>query len=347
MTKTFFAMMAVAATLASCSKNTEIDTPEVIHPDGPQVRLTLGGEDAASNPATRTFFDDKAAAETWENHINTLTLYAFKNSGEILLKHSLSAAEVSSKSATFSLPNSVAGTDCSFYVVANADYGDVTTATELDALTEKVQLEEYNGAYHETATSRKRMAGFVMTGKSITKIATKGSPTTVSVILKRTVAKIALRVKVDAAFGSNNGGGTITINSVKLSKASSESNSFYKTNFAPRTSLYTFTQTPKIIGGYFNGCFYVYENLSLAAGDRVTLMLTGYFDADNNAATTDDRTDVKYTFELSGTGSGGIFRNGYYRVDATIKGLAGDGVATNITAANWETPVTQTINLGN
>ncbi|MDR1671608.1 MAG: FimB/Mfa2 family fimbrial subunit [Alistipes sp.] len=342
MKKIFFAMIAVAATLASCNKNTDVFTPEVDTTDGAQVRLTLG-----TDPQTRAFFSATAAAETWENEVKSLTLYAFDSSGKLIVKRALTASEVSAKSTSFTLPNSAAGTNCSFYVVANADYGDVATATAMDALTEAATLGDYNGTFAETATARKRTAGFVMTGKSTTKIAAAGSSTSVSVALKRTVAKVAVRVKMDSSFSASYGGGGIIINSVKLSKASSASNSFYKTTPATRSSLYEFTQTSKVNGEYFDGCFYLYENGSLAAGSRVTLTLSGYFDADNSASTTNDRTDVNYTVELTGAGSGEIKRNGYYRVDATLKGLSGDSSVVTITAANWETPVTQTLNLGN
>ena len=39
-------------------------------------------------------------------------------------------------------------------------------------------------------------------------------------------------------------------------------------------------------------------------------------------------------------------RNGYYRVAVGIAGLAGQDVVADITVANWETPTTQNINLG-
>ncbi len=341
-----FATMVAATVLASCSKNTEINT-EVINPDGPQVRLTLGAEDAT----TRAFFDNSATAESWENELKTLSVYAFDASGKFIIKRSMTSSEVSAKSAIFVLPNSAAVTNCSFYVVANADYGDVATTTAMEALMESATLDEYNGTFAQTGQGRKRTAGFVMTGKTTATIAAAGSSTTVAVTLKRTVAKIALRVRMDAAFAAAYGNGTVTINSFKLSKASAASNSFYKSgSYAARTSLYEATQPSYRNGSYYDGCFYAYENTTLAAGSRVMLTLAGVFDGDGNSSTTTDRMDVKYEIELTGAAGGEIKRNGYYRVDASIKGLSGDGagaITANITVASWETPVTQTISLGN
>ena len=51
--------------------------------------------------------------------------------------------------------------------------------------------------------------------------------------------------------------------------------------------------------------------------------------------------------ELKGTSDNGtILRNGYYRVAVSLAGLTGQDVSATITVADWETPVTQTINLG-
>ena len=342
-----FATMVAATVLASCNKSTDIDTNVIDNPNGPQVCLTLGGEDAA----TRAFFDNSATAESWENELKTLSVYAFDASGKFIIKRSMTSSEVSAKSAIFALPNSAAGTNCSFYVVANADYGDVATTTAMEALMESATLDEYNGTFAQTGQGRKRTAGFVMTGVTTAKIAAAGSSTTVAVTLKRTVAKIALRVRMDSSFSATYGNGTVTINSVKLSKASASSNSFYKSgSYASRTSLYETTQTPMKNGSYYDGCFYSYENGAIAAGSRVMLTLTGVFDSDGSASTTNDRMEVEYKIELTGAAGGEIKRNGYYRVDAAIKGPFGDGagaITVNITVANWETPVTQSITLGN
>ncbi len=342
-----FATMVAATVLASCNKSTDIDTNVIDNPDGPQVLLTLGSEDAA----TRAFFDNTAMAETWESEIKNMSVYIFDASGKFIIKRSLTTPELSAKSARFVLPNSAAGTNCSFYVVANANYGNVADVTAMDAMTESETLDEYNGTFAQTGQARKRTVGFVMTGKMTATIAAAGSSTTVAVTLKRTVAKIALRIRMDASFSTYYGNGTVTINSVKLSKVSAASNSFYQAgSYASRGSLYETTQTPQKNGSYYDGCFYAYENGTLTAGNRVMLTLTGVFDGDGISTTTADRLNVEYEIELTGASGGEIKRNGYYRVDAAIKGLSGDGtgaITVNISAENWETPVTQTISLGN
>ncbi len=55
---------------------------------------------------------------------------------------------------------------------------------------------------------------------------------------------------------------------------------------------------------------------------------------------------MTYEVELDGAAGGEIRRNGYYRVDVTINGLTGQDATLTITPAEWESPVTQTVELG-
>ena len=83
------------------------------------------------------------------------------------------------------------------------------------------------------------------------------------------VAKVAMQTTIDPAF-SQKYGGTLTINSVKLSKAASQSLLIAGTP-TPGAMTYTHTQTPASASGKMNNLFYVYENAALTAGNRVLL----------------------------------------------------------------------------
>ena len=69
-------------------------------------------------------------------------------------------------------------------------------------------------------------------------------------------------------------------------------------------------------------------------------------DLDGNGSTTDDRSEVTYSVELTGKAAGEILRNGYYRIAANNTGLVGQDCAVTVTVADWETPVTQSVELG-
>ena len=341
MKKLIFAATAiVAALLASCDKD-----PETLNPttpgtvDGAQVTLTLAGADEQ----TRAFFDTTAKAEAWESSLSSLSVFAFDKAGMLILRRDFTSAELTAKSATFALPKSTAGTECSFYAVANYDASAAKTKSALTSMLEK-SAGDYNGTFAEVSTKAKRSGGFVMSGSATKTVGAVNTTTDVAITIKRTVAKVALQTTIDPTFAQKYGG-TLTINSVKLSKAASQSLLIAGTP-TPGAMTYTHTQTPASASGKMNNLFYIFENAALTAGNRVLLEINATYDLDGNASTTDDRSEVVYSVELTGKSAGDILRNGYYRVTANISGLVGQDCEVSITVADWETPVTQNVDLG-
>jgi hypothetical protein len=343
MKKNVFMALAIMAMLASCSKNAD-NAEKMAQPTlAPEVEITLIKEQPS-----RAFFDNTATAEDWEKEITMLTVYVYDQSGNIIVTRSMTDNEIITGSARISLPNSAAGTSCIFYAVANSDYGDVATATAMDALTERTTLDEYNGTVDQTMDTRKRAAGFVMTGKSLSNIASAGNSTTVPITLKRLVAKIAVRAKLSDDFSANYNGGEVVITSAETALINTTCYSFYNSSYnnSVATPTYTCEQITRHINGNFDNLFYAYESrgyVPLNAGPYIKLK--GYFDADGSDTTITDRSEVNYMI-FPDTVNGEISRNAYYRIDATIKGLSGDGIIVNFTVSDWETPVTQTVDLG-
>ena len=165
MKKILFAAAAIAALFASCDKNDETINsviPEAA--DGARIAITLTG---ASDTETRAFFDTTAKAEAWESSLSSLSVFAFDKGGTLIVRRDFSSAELASKSATFALPKSTAGTECSFYAVANYDASSAKTRAALTALVEN-SAATYNGTFAEVSTAAKRSGGFVA-GKIIGK----------------------------------------------------------------------------------------------------------------------------------------------------------------------------------
>ena len=345
MKKMIFAATAIAAAFASCTEHNENSVnPDVLSGDGrPQVQITLGADDA-----TRAFFDETATAEPWENELTRLEVSAFDQSGNLIARRLLTTREVEAKSARISLPHSATGTTCSFYVIANLSYSQPGSFQGFDNLI-LTDSESNNGTFEEVTAGHKREAGFVMTGKATATIVGGDSYTRINVPLRRVVAKVALRTSVDeAAFSTATAGGKVTITSARVHKTLARTYLFAEEGrYDTSDNSYQFTQASTANGNHFDNLFYIYENGPRPTGERVAITLSGYFDADGNAATVDDRTDVEYNLELGGSGDGAIRRNGYYRVNAVIEGLPGDGVAMNCLVAGWETPENQNVVLGN
>ena len=275
--------------------------------------------------------------------MSSLSIFVFDNADNFVIRRDLTSSELAAKSATFSLPKSLASTPCSFYAIANYDASSAKTRAALTALVEK-SAADYNGTFAEVSTAAKRSGGFVMSGSVTKTVGAVNSTTNVGITLKRTVAKVALQTTIDPAF-SEKYGGSLTINSVKLSKAASQSTVIAGTP-TPGAMSYTHTQTPASASGKYNALFYCFENGALTAGNRVSLEIDATYDMDGSDTTTDDRSEVTYSVELTGKAAGDILRNGYYRIAANITGLVGQDCIVSVTVADWETPVTQTVELG-
>lgn len=275
--------------------------------------------------------------------MSSLSIFVFDNADNFVIRRDLTSSELAAKSATFSLPKSLASTPCSFYAVANYDASSAKTRAALTVLVEK-SAADYNGTFAEVSSAAKRSGGFVMSGSTSKTIGAVNSTTSVGITLKRTVAKVALQTTIDPSFADKYSG-TLTINSVKLSKAASQSSVVAGTP-TPGAMSYTHTQTLAAASGKYNALFYCFENGSLTAGNRVLLEINATYDLDGNGSTTDDRSEVTYSVELTGKAAGEILRNGYYRIAANITGLVGQDCAVTVTVADWETPVTQSVELG-
>ena len=74
MKKMILAATAALAMLASCNKHTDEIADSAT---GSVVKITLTDK----TPETRAFFDQTAAAESWEKKINSLTLFVFGDFG--------------------------------------------------------------------------------------------------------------------------------------------------------------------------------------------------------------------------------------------------------------------------
>ena len=465
--KNLFLAAAIAlGLLVSCNK------------EGNEIYETSKGAVATvsftdEEPATRAFFGSTAAAETWEKTLNTVTIFVIDPSGDLLVKRSFSAAELSAKKAIFALPDAVPGTVCEFYAVANLDVADVGDKTTLMALLER-DAASYNGTFAEVSAKAKRTGGFVMSGSASKAVAAAGSSTDVAITLKRTVAKVAIQVTPSPQFGSlyqgavrinsitlSNGAtqtpvfptktdprafnfsttqasdaasgkyrnlfylyesparnvgsrvkatidatydmdgdfstvagqssmtyeveldgavaaagsstdvaitlkrtvakvaiqvtpspqfgslyqGAVRINSITLSNGATQTPVF-PTKTDPRAFNFSTTQASDAASGKYRNLFYLYESPARNVGSRVKATIDATYDMDGDFSTVAGQSSMTYEVELDGASGGEIRRNGYYRVDITINGLSGHDASLTVTPAEWESPVTQTVELG-
>ncbi|MFI3306691.1 MAG: FimB/Mfa2 family fimbrial subunit [Rikenellaceae bacterium] len=344
MKKTILSLAVITASIfASCSKDSDVATPSMpstVDPAGGSViSLTLTGDPTSQISASRAD-SDTVLAEEWESELSSLTIFAFDNSDNLLVRRDLSDTEVSSKTVSFALPKSAASTTCTFYAVANIDTSSAVSKSTLLGLIDG-DASDYNGSYSSVTGGAMRDDGFVMSGYTTMDVGAENTTTKVGITIKRTVAKVALELSTSDTFKASYPTATLTYKSATISKAATQS-PIISSVLSTGAMTYTHTQsnaTP-------NYLFYIYENGDLASGSRVMLEVVTTFDADGSSSTTADQSEVIYSIELSGDGAGAISRNGLYNVVATINGLVGQDCEVTISVADWETPVTQNINLG-
>ena len=291
-------------------------------------------------PATRSA---TAEAEPWEKTLNTVTMFVFDPSGDLMVKRSFSVAELSAKKATFALPDAVPGNVCEFYAVANLDVANVGDKTTLTALLERDAV-SYNGTFAEVSTKAARDGGFVMSGTTSKAVAAAGSTTDVAITLKRTVAKVAVQVSPSAQFGSIYQG-AVRVNSITLSNGATQTPVFHS-DYNPGAFNFSATQASDAASGKYRNLFYLFECPARNVGNRVKAIVHATYDMDGDFSTAAGQSSMTYEVELDGASGGEIRRNSCYRVDITINGLSGHDASLTITPAEWELPVTQTVELG-
>lgn len=336
MKKLFLAATVALGLLVSCNKEeNEIRATS----KGAVVTVSFTDEE----PTTRAFFSSTAAAETWEKTLNTVTMFVFDPSGSLMVKRSFLVTELSAKRATFALPDAVSGNVCEFYAVANLDVDVIKDKPTLTALLEQ-SAASYNGSFADVSTKAKRAGGFVMSGTASKAVAAAGSTTDVTITLKRTVAKVAVQVTPSPQFGSLYQG-AVRINSITLSNGATQTPVF-KSSPNPGFFNFSTTQQSHVASDKYQNLFYLYECPVRNVGSRIKATIDATYDRNGDFSTAAGQSSMTYEVELDGAAGGEIRRNGYYRVDITINGLTGQDATLTITPAEWESPVTQTVELG-
>ena len=341
MKKLFFAAIAAVSVLfASCTEKLD-ETPNAPSGsgEGQEVKISLSGGKASM---LRSTFDNTAQAETWEKTINSLTIYVYNITNGAFTRRALTAEELSTMSVIFCLPSSQPGDACEFTAVANLQ-GEVNSRSELLALVENSNL--YNGTFASVSTGAVRPGGFVMSGETTKTLSTDGTPTTVSVTIRRTVAKFAFETVIAPEFYIKYPGSAIRVNSAKIVRGASTSLVVEQATPSTGAMNWSYTQSSDLESGVYSNLFYLFENGLTTYNNHVAVEINATYDVDGNFSTTNDQYPMTYSVDL-GNETGMIFRNSYYRMQINIAGLTGDKIWVEIQVADWEGPYNRTENVG-
>ena len=340
MKKLFFAAMtAVSMLFASCSNEMDesLNVPAG-NEEGARVKISLSGGEAS---VLRSFFDNTAQAELWEKTINSLTICVYNVTRNVFTRRVLTPEELNLMHVIFSIPASQPGDICEFYAIANVK----TEVNSRSALLELLEEEnQYNGVFHNVTIGAMRGEGFAMSGKTTKTLHDNGDLTTVSITLRRTVAKVAVETFVTPEFREKYPNSELYVNSITLIHGVSSSFVIEQTPVADMR--YFIYQQPSVREeDKFNNLFYLFENGEIDKHARAKLEINATFDLDryNNSST--DLHPMIYTVNL-GDDDGKILRNSYYRVQVNIVGLSGNEMYVEINVADWEGPYNKTENVG-
>lgn len=337
-----FLAVAIAVTMMGCDKETEGAITPTNH-DGANVKIAFGSLTTSANDQTRAF--GAGTTETWEKTISSATVIVFNTAGNIKFRRDLSATEIANAATTpisLVIPGVAVGDNCDFAVIANRPVATTVTTKTLLLAEEDSDAATYNGAFADVSTKAVRPSGFVMSGIATQAIA--AGTTSVTITLKRVVAKVEIATATTQAFKDKYGAATVTPNKITLSRGASKSLLIDQTATKYSAGGATFTQVQNTSAG--NNLFYIYEKATAAAGARVLLTIDATYDADGKPATTADQVPVTYAVELTGVAGGKILRNGAYKLIASIDGLTGHDIALTVKVADWETLVTENVNVG-
>ena len=100
-----------------------------------------------------------------KRRLNTVTMFVFDPSGDLMVKRSFSAAELSAKKATFALPDAVPEQRVRVLRRGEPRCSERRRhKTTLTALLERDAV-SYNGTFAEVSTKAARDGGFVMSAR--------------------------------------------------------------------------------------------------------------------------------------------------------------------------------------
>lgn len=271
----------------------------------------------------------------------------------IVLRRSLTTEELEARKVTVAIPN-LSYTDWSWkpisiYFFANYQVpDDINDKAALEALADNLPV-MYNCVDNAASSGLKWESGFTMFAKREVSVKVP-EYLNFNITLRRTVAKIAVRVSIDPDFSANHQGGKLEITGASVVRAASDCRLLLPgtveipsaMDFSHRVGAVQSETDKEFV-------FYVFPNPQLISGspDNPALVIEGIFDRDGNAKTTDDLFDVRYEVFINQTDRGRIERNRVYKYDLKVIGLNGAQLESAYRIDDWLTPDTQAIEAGN
>ena len=322
--------LILVATLAACSK--QKDETSFFATSMQEIRVQI--------PRSRS----TVQARDFENKLNSLELLVFNDEGKKVISRKVEKDEIDAGEFSIGVSKSMAQRQCTIYAIANSKDVDATLKDEMDALVED-DFASYQGNYDMVLAKALRPRGFSMSDRQEITLCKTGEVTYVNLSLRRTVARIELRLQVSEAFASKYPG---KITPKKAEFGNGAVKSFLIKSEVPFASAFnaSHTQFCGISEGQWNNLFYAYERSDTTPETLPYIKIYADYDNDGNSQTEDDISQMEYKLLLGENGQGIIKRNTTYAIDASITGLEGDELLCDIQIAQWDEAPKEELEIG-
>lgn len=348
MKQLIIAAMALAG-LVSCDKSEIIPAAPV--EAGTEKVLNITFTNDKGYVLTRGYFDGTTEPEPWEKKITSMEVFICDSSGDIMLRRTLSDDEIARMQFKLSIPQSTRLERVTTVCIANYQTPlSVQRLNDLQNMLDNLPA-AYNSVGEASSPGEKWNSGFTMSALAeITDLSTNPVPT-VEMTLRRTVAKIAVRVAIDPQFTANHSGGMLEITKASVVRAAADGKVIWRDNPNEVPTSMTFNHTVDAVKSETvkEFVFYVHPNhrQNWFSETNPAIRIEGLFDRDGDPATRDDIFNVSYEVFINKDNYGAVVRNEVYKYDLTVKGLNGAQVESAFEVNDWTPPVTEDFDAGN
>lgn len=323
MKKIFLVFAVLFSMLASCS---EEDNGCETCPGTEMLTLRLNFHTNGFTSMTRGFFDNTPVAEPWEKEIRSLMIYIFdlRNREKAVYFKWVTSREgldymTIDVELPVELPVELIGAECEILVAANNQNKINMTYDQVLEISEYRGISGYQSDFNSISSKCIRTEGFCMSGRQ-TFTVIPGQ--TISVELRRTVAKLAIKTFINPEILKKYDAKAIFLRGIKLDGQFHSMCPFNESGYGERYMIY---QRSEYLSGSYGNLFYIYPDLSMINHPYCQMIFVVTLDKDGDPETLHDQTDYLLYYKPEYSGNGQVIRNGYYRFSVTINGIESNG----------------------
>lgn len=333
MKKIIFAALLSTLALVSCNK--EYETPDTGGPEPTTpVTITFNSDEIL----TRASDGDGAESLPWEKKIVRMCIYVYDSNGDWAETRELTTEEISAGRLNYAVPSRLCGHEAMFYVVANQTRKNIATAALMEQQTD-IYYNNYNWPGDDHTQAKCYNDGFVMSARKKVAIPMYGEPLSLHFNLKRTVAKIALSIKIDPKFGQRYPGHKLEMTGCGVYYTNKAAMLFEPSAGEPVDltiySTVSRTYSADLTAGETDDkifYFYVYPNGALSANPSIKpcAVFGGYVTTPQGF-----RSRVDYYIPINEANNHEIGRTAFYKLNIAVTGIGGRDIETTLESGAW------------